>query len=228
MYFDFKISKLRRLISTLLSQKSGRCTFKCDAYATRNCVFEGENIVYEGSSLASSYIGFGTYIGPLCDINSCTIGRYSSLGQRVVCAIGAHPTRDFVSTHPSFYSTKMQCGFAYTQVQRFEENPKLENSKYSIEIGNDVWIGANVTLLGGVHIGNGAIIGAGTIVYHDIPSYSIVIGAPLRITRMRFPKETCARLEEACWWNRKPEWLRDNCDAFNNVDLLLSRLDCDN
>ena len=54
-----------------------------------------------------------------------------------------------------------------------------------IVIGNDVWIGARVIILPGVHVGDGSIIGAGSIVTHDVPPYGIVAGNPARLIRMR-------------------------------------------
>ena len=55
-----------------------------------------------------------------------------------------------------------------------------------VVIGNDVWIGARVTILPGVHIGDGTIIGAGAIVTKDVPQYSIVGGNPAKIIKYRF------------------------------------------
>jgi acetyltransferase-like isoleucine patch superfamily enzyme len=56
-----------------------------------------------------------------------------------------------------------------------------------VTIGDDVWIGASATVLGGVAIGTGAIIGAGSVVTRDIPEFSIVVGNPARVVGERFP-----------------------------------------
>jgi virginiamycin A acetyltransferase len=63
-------------------------------------------------------------------------------------------------------------------------------------IENDVWIGQNVTILPGVHIENGAIIGANSVVASDIPAYSIVAGNPAKKIRKRFPDATIERLQK--------------------------------
>jgi maltose O-acetyltransferase len=55
--------------------------------------------------------------------------------------------------------------------------------KKSVVIGNDVWIGANVVILPGVHIGDRVIIGAGSVVTHDIKSHSIAVGVPARVIK---------------------------------------------
>jgi acetyltransferase-like isoleucine patch superfamily enzyme len=58
-------------------------------------------------------------------------------------------------------------------------------TKGGIFVGDDVWFGVGVTVLDGVHIGNGAVIGAGSVVTHDIPEGAIAAGVPARVIRMR-------------------------------------------
>jgi maltose O-acetyltransferase len=57
--------------------------------------------------------------------------------------------------------------------------------KKKISIGNDVWIGANVTILPGVKINTGAVIGAGSVVTKEVPSNAIVVGNPAKIIKYR-------------------------------------------
>jgi acetyltransferase-like isoleucine patch superfamily enzyme len=59
------------------------------------------------------------------------------------------------------------------------------HTKKPIVIGNDVWIGANVTILKGVRIGDGAVIGAGSVVTKDIPEYAIAVGNPAKVKKFR-------------------------------------------
>lgn len=75
------------------------------------------------------------------------------------------------------------------------------DNKGDIIIGNDVWIGYEALILAGVHIGNGAIIGARAVVTKDIAPYSIVGGVPAREIRKRFDATTIARLEALQWWD---------------------------
>lgn len=72
--------------------------------------------------------------------------------------------------------------------------------KRTVRIENDIWIGAGVQILLSVTIGDGAIIGAGSIVTKDVPPYCVVSGNPARIIRKRFPDEIIERLCNIKWW----------------------------
>lgn len=74
-----------------------------------------------------------------------------------------------------------------------------------VKIGNDVWIGLNVTVLQGCHIGDGAVIAAGSVVTKDVLPYSVVGGVPARIIRMRFEDNVIEKLLEIQWWNYGPD-----------------------
>ena len=96
--------------------------------------------------------------------------------------------------------------------------PKLKDLSFKGDtvIGNDVWIGKNVTILPGVHIGDGAIIGANSVVTKDIPAYHIAGGNPCKIIRKRFEDELINYLEEIKWW----DW--DEKKIFDNLEILCS------
>ena len=72
-------------------------------------------------------------------------------------------------------------------------------------IGNDVWIGQNAVILPGVHIGDGAIIGANSVVGRDVPPYTIVAGDPARVIRKRFDDEMIELLLGFKWWDKSIE-----------------------
>ena len=72
-------------------------------------------------------------------------------------------------------------------------------------IGNDVWIGQNAVILPGVHIGDGAIIGANSVVGSDIPPYAIVVGNPAREIRKRFDDELIRLMLAFKWWDKSIE-----------------------
>lgn len=83
-------------------------------------------------------------------------------------------------------------------------------------IGNDVWVGQNVTFLPGVHVGDGAIIGADSVVSKDVPPYHIVGGNPIKIIRKRFDDDTIEFLLDLKWW----DWSADK--IFDHLDILCS------
>lgn len=72
--------------------------------------------------------------------------------------------------------------------------------KGQLIIQNDVWIGMNVAIMGGVNIGNGAIVAAHSVVTKDVPPYAIVGGNPAKIIRYRFPPEIVEKLQMIQWW----------------------------
>ena len=96
--------------------------------------------------------------------------------------------------------------------------PSLEDLplKGDTVVGNDVWIGQNVTVMPGVHIGDGSIIAANSVVTKDIPPYSIAGGNPCKLIRKRFDDDLTAYLLNLKWW----DWDADK--IFRNMDALCS------
>lgn len=86
-------------------------------------------------------------------------------------------------------------------------------------VGNDVWIGQNVTVMPGVHIGDGAIIGANSVVASDVPPYCIAAGNPCRVIKKRFDDELINYLLELRWWDWKPEKIFANMEALCSGDI---------
>lgn len=86
-------------------------------------------------------------------------------------------------------------------------------------VGNDVWIGSEAVILPGVSVGNGAIIGAYAVVGSDIPSYSIAVGNPARVIRVRFDPEIVATLNEIAWWDWPAERITRNLNAIRGADI---------
>lgn len=86
-------------------------------------------------------------------------------------------------------------------------------------IGNDVWIGQNVTLLPGVQVGDGAVIGANSVVTGDIPPYCVAAGNPCRVKKKRFDSALTEYLLSLKWWDWEPEKIFRNMDALCSGDL---------
>lgn len=75
------------------------------------------------------------------------------------------------------------------------------DDKGDIIIGNDVWIGYEAVIMAGVHIGDGAIIGARAVVTKDVPPYTIVGGTPAKEIRKRFDEDVVKKLLRLQWWD---------------------------
>ena len=86
-------------------------------------------------------------------------------------------------------------------------------------IGNDVWFGRHYVIMPGVHIGDGAMIGAHSVVTKDVEPYTIVGGNPARFIRKRFDDELIELLLQWKWWDPPPEQLVDALPILCNSDL---------
>ena len=90
------------------------------------------------------------------------------------------------------------------------------DNKGDVVVGNDVWIGYEDVVMAGVKIGDGAIIGARSLVTKDIPPYTIVGGLPAKPIRKRFSEETILRLLEIRWWDWPREKISENITAIQS------------
>ena len=96
-------------------------------------------------------------------------------------------------------------------------------------IGNDVWIGQNAVILPGVRIGDGAIIGASSVVARDIEPYTVCAGNPAKRIRKRFDDELTSLLEELRWWDKSIEEINAlipilTCSDLSSVKEELRKL----
>lgn len=161
------------------------------SYASKNCVFEGFNHLLGKSQLANTKLGLMTYVSS-ARISNASIGRFCSIGFESIIGLGSHPSK-YLSTHPTFYSVGGQSGLSFVTATTFTEYQP-------ITIGNDVWVGARAIILGGVTIGDGAIVAAGAVVVGDVPPFAIVGGVPARIIKYRFSEDVIAELLDWKWW----------------------------
>ena len=86
-------------------------------------------------------------------------------------------------------------------------------------IGNDVWLGQNAVILPGVHIGDGAVIGANSVVGSNVGPYTIVIGNPAKVLRKRFDDELISLLLKFKWWDRSIEEINNLIPILTCSDL---------
>ncbi len=143
------------------------------------------------------------------------IGSFCSLANDVIFILSGEHYIHRVSTYP---------------FKEYGQNvPKIEDyvdtkTKGPIVIGNDVWIGCRATILSGVKIGNGAVIGAGSVVVKDIPPFAIVGGVPAEIIAYRFTPDQIASLQKIGWWDWPIESIksREN-DMYDDVDVFIRK-----
>ncbi len=86
-------------------------------------------------------------------------------------------------------------------------------------VGNDVWIGQNATILPGVHIGDGAIIGMNSVVASDVAPYTIVAGNPAKTIRKRFDNQMIKLLLKLKWWDKSIKEINNLIHILTDTDL---------
>ena len=187
-------------------------------------VLESDCKISHSSSLMDSSMGRASYIGDNTAISSTKIGKYCCIGNYVSICLGNHPSRDFVSIHPCFYSLNGNSTQSYVNKQLFKEH-KFVDGKHVCVIGNDVWIGNNVNILDGITIGDGAIIATGAIVTKDVEAYSIVGGIPAKLISHRFSQKEIAFLLKLKWWDFNESWLKENSSLFSDIKLMMNFFD---
>ncbi|MCD4734499.1 MAG: CatB-related O-acetyltransferase [Bacteroidales bacterium] len=188
------------------------CTIKASSLS-RNVKFENDVTFEYGSHIQASFIGKYTYINKYCliDKNTASIGRFCSIAYNVKIGMGNHPV-NWGSTHPFAYEKK----YGFIEKSMDFEGKVLEKT----EIGNDVWIGVNAIVLAGVKVGDGAVIGANSLVNKDVEPYAIVYGSPAQFKKYRFSEKVRKELLSLKWWDKPESWIRANIDKFRNPEEL--------
>jgi virginiamycin A acetyltransferase len=103
--------------------------------------------------------------------------------------------------------------------------PKMDDLPYKGDtvIGNDVWIGYDSLIMPGIKVGNGAIIGAKSVIVKDVAPYSIVGGNPAKEIRKRFNDDFINLLQTVKWWNWSAERITKNLEVLTSNNELALR-----
>lgn len=162
------------------------------------------NHIYNSNISSHSYTGQSTVI-----MNS-NIGKFTSISWGVT--IGP-PNHD--------YSRITNHSFLYNDYDKIRPVKEAVYNRFEEEcvVGNDVWIGANATILRDVTIGDGAVIGANSLISKDVPPYAIVAGVPGRILKFRFSEDIINELLEIRWWDLPDNIIRENFDIFQSKEF---------
>lgn len=140
-------------------------------------------------------VGRHTYGNPVVrcypgDTGTVSIGGFCSIADAVEIFLGGEHRTDFVSTFP--FRARWELPGALEDGMPF--------SRGDVQIGNDVWLGRGARLMSGVSIGDGAVVGAYSVLATDVRPYAVVAGSPARERRRRFTEQTVEALLEASWW----------------------------
>jgi virginiamycin A acetyltransferase len=154
----------------------------------QNVVFEGKNAVPDRCNFSGNVkIGYATTLGYNNLLaGKITIGKYCQLGADVALHATNHP----ISSMTTYINNNL-----------FSGELKALKEENEIVIGNDVWIGHGVIIVGNINIGNGAILAAGSVVTKDVAPYTIVAGIPAKPIGKRFSDSIIQEIEALEWWN---------------------------
>lgn len=197
--YKFFIKLKLKIFRTKQSEKGTKISKLSKGYLSVN--FEGRNGVPEGCNFSGKIkIGHATTLGQNnMLIGDITIGKYCQFGSD----IGVHSTN-----HPINYLS------TYINKNLFNGELKKLKKEYKIIIGNDVWIGHGVIIVGNVKIGNGAILAAGSVITKNVAPYSIVAGVPGKVIKKRFSENIIKEVEELKWWDLSENELNNNKELF--------------
>lgn len=172
--------------------------------------------IYSGVKVFNSQIGDFSYVTKGTQVIFASIGKFCSVGQESFIGLGHH-TLDKLSTSPVF--TEHLNATGYVWIKNKHNYPFKK-----VKIGNDVWIGARVLIMGGVNVGDGAVIAAGAVVTKDVPPYSVVAGVPAKVVKYRYSDEIIHYLLNLKWWNKSADELKQNLKIYSSENITLEEL----
>jgi len=162
------------------------------------------------TKVAESSFGDYSYVVNDSDIIYTTVGKFCSIAAHTRINPGNHPLERVALSHFTYRSSSYDMG---------QDDAAFFDWRRSFRcvMGNDVWIGHGAIVLPGVKLGNGAAVGAGTVVTKDVPAFAIVVGNPGKILRYRFSPETIEKLERIAWWDWTHDKLRQGMLDFRHM-----------
>lgn len=155
------------------------------------------------------WMGRGTYGTPeIINYGHKTkpqIGQFCSIADKVTIDLeGEHP-KESLTTYPFHVFLDLLGDFP--------------TNKGPVVVGSDVWLCRDCHILSGVSIGDGAVIGAHTVVSKDVPAYAVVVGNPQRIVRYRYNETDIQRLLKLRWWDQEVEVIAELAPYLMTGDL---------
>ena len=195
-----------------LSYIWAKVLLKLRGKAVRGSYIDKTAFINTGCNIVNSYIGRYSYCSYDAWVIETKIGSFCSISNNVRIGGPAHPT-EWVSTSPVFYSGNNVFSKHLAEIE-------YEPFQKTI-IGNDVWIGENVLIKAGVNVGNGAVIGMGSVVTKNIGAYEIWAGNPAKFIRKRFNDELCIQINNSNWWELSDKQLAKCALNISNPELFI-------
>jgi len=201
-----------------------------------NCKIKNANLSFNGAIGGDTFVDEAQISGSFksnkgCKLYKCelsgdiSLGKYTSLwgpnldiysgNQKVIIGSFCSIARNVSMQTFNHNSKKLSTYFIGQNL--FQEKWGNETvSKGNIIIKNDVWIGSHCVVLGGVTIGNGAIVAANSVVTKDVLPFSIVAGTPAKVIGTRFDEKTIEEIETLAWWDWSTEKIKKHKHYFEN------------
>lgn len=147
------------------------------------------------------------------------IGDRLKIGKFCALATGTNFIMNGANHAMTGFSTYPFHIFDAAWMEQFDPATIFDHLRGDTIVGNDVWFGTNATVMPGVTICSGAIIGAHAVVASDVPPYAVVVGNPGRVVRLRFDEETIDRLLEIAWWDWPINRITRHLSAIWGADI---------
>ncbi len=166
----------------------------------------GDFTYYDGDDFEKHVTHHYDFIG-----DRLIIGKFCSIAKGIEFIMnGANHQMSAISTYPFFIFSDWE-----------QSSPPKEAMPYKGDttIGNDVWIGQNATILPGVHISDGAIVGCNSVVSRNVEPYTIVVGNSARVVKKRFDDELINLLLKFKWWNKSIDEIKQILPVLTSPNL---------
>lgn len=182
--------------------------------AVKNSSVHKSSKIESGSEVVNSTFAKYSFCGYNCEIINTDIGSFCSIANHVIIGGGMHPY-SWVSTSPTFYIGRDSVK------KKFSEH--IRETPLRTSIGNDVWIGERAIIKQGVKIGDGAVVGMGSVVTKDVMPYEIVGGCPAKVLKMRFKDSVVNALMELKWWELNDKEIQELAKFIKTPEIFIKK-----
>lgn len=160
------------------------------------------------TTMQNTVLGDFSYTGSNCILQNAVVGKFSNIAAQVRIGATDHPMERPTLHH--FTYRRVMYGFDTKDDEEFFRK-RVSRKAF---IGHDTWIGHGALIKPEVTVGNGAVIGQGSVVTKDIPPFAIAVGVPAKVIGYRFGDKTIQKLEEIKWWDWSREKIKENFNDF--------------